>query len=99
MARLKTENEQVETGEQNVASVDETAVQGVKDNNTDKKAETSKGNTTDVKAIPAYADKLLKCMPQYKELYVGAHGSMFVKDTKPELLDGAILYKNPYYKQ
>lgn len=49
-----------------------------------------------VEDIPAHIDHILSLFPDYDELYVDAKGGVYPKDTKPELVGDAILYKNKY---
>lgn len=48
-------------------------------------------------AIPAEVDRLLQIYPSYPELYIGSKGEVYTADTKPNIIGGAILYKNPYF--
>lgn len=44
-------------------------------------------------------DAVLKKFSQYDELYVDALGGVYTKDSQPTLVEGAILYQNPYYNK
>jgi len=44
-------------------------------------------------------DAVLKKFPQYDELYVDAVGGVYTKDSQLSLVEGAILYQNPYYNK
>lgn len=43
--------------------------------------------------------RVLKSFPNYEKLYVNKQGGVFAPDTKPTLVGGAILYKNPFYNK
>lgn len=49
--------------------------------------------------IPEYVQKILASYPNYPCLYVDAKGGVYPQHTQPNLVSGAILYQNPYYKQ
>lgn len=49
--------------------------------------------------IPEYVQKILASYPNYPCLYIDAKGGVYPKHTQPNLISGAILYQNPYYKQ
>ena len=48
--------------------------------------------------LPECVNKLLKCYPDYSELYIDSKGGVYPKGTQPNLVNDAILYQNPYYK-
>lgn len=52
-----------------------------------------------VSTIPDFADKLLKEYSNYSELYIDNKGGVFPSGTQHNLIEKAILYRNPYYKQ
>lgn len=54
--------------------------------------------TEEVVEIPGYADALLKAYHNYAELYIDSKEGTYTKDTQPQFVEKAILYKNPYYK-
>ncbi len=60
-----------------------------------KKAETKE--TTP--AIPEYADRILKRLTSYPELYIDPQGGTFTVDSPPAFRSTATLHKNPYYKR
>ncbi len=49
--------------------------------------------------IPEYVQKILASYPNYPCLYIDTKGGVYPKHTQPNLVSGAILYQNPYYKQ
>lgn len=49
--------------------------------------------------IPANVKKVLACYPGYKELYVDRFGGVFPKGVQQNLVEGAILYQNPYFNK
>lgn len=111
MARKKTDkenNEQnVDTGtqtvEQQLADTKEVETQTPQEadkveNSTPDKTDKDDAAQTQKKEIPAVVDKLLKAYKNYKRLYIDSKGSVYSEGTKPNLMGGAILYQNPYYK-
>ena len=47
----------------------------------------------------SYTLDILKRFPDYESLYIDSRGGIFTTDTPPNMRDGAVLYKNPYYKK
>lgn len=111
MARKKTDKENteqnVDTGTQAVEQqpTDNQEVEAQTPQETDKvesptpdKTDKDDAAQTQKKEIPAAVDKLLKVYKNYKRLYIDSKGSVYAEGTKPNLMGGAILYQNPYYK-
>ncbi len=60
-----------------------------------KKAETKET----AQAIPEYADRILKRLTNYPELYIDPQGGTFTVDSPPAFHSTATRYTNPYFKQ
>ncbi|MCD8253822.1 MAG: hypothetical protein LUD40_18345 [Phocaeicola dorei] len=45
-----------------------------------------------------FVTQILRVYPTYESLYVDRHGGVYTPDTAALLRQGAILYKNPFYK-
>ena len=60
-----------------------------------KKAETKES----AQAIPEYADRILKRLTSYSELYIDPQGGTFTVDSPLAFHRTATLYSNPYYKR
>lgn len=51
-----------------------------------------------VENIPANVDKLMKLYPQYESFYVTTTGFVHPTNAPEYLVNGAVLYKNKYFK-
>lgn len=112
MAKRKSENlvenvteealqETTEQIEQNEASEDvlqESLEQTEEPNTSEQKSTSKKSSKKNTVEIPDNVDKLLKLYPSYESLYVDDKGGVYPVDAQPNLVVGAILYQNPYYK-
>ncbi len=49
--------------------------------------------------IPDYADRILRTLTSYPELYIDQHGGTFTVDSPPAFHSTATRYTNPYFKQ
>lgn len=58
-----------------------------------------KGAKSKAPEVSEAVDAVLKKFPQYDELYIDAVGGVYTKDSQPSLVEGAILYQNPYYNK
>lgn len=99
----KVGGENGETAGDGVEAPAEPTIQNTEESAKEEKADEKKGETKEKavqgKDIPANVDKILKCFPNEKELYVDARGGVFVPGTKLSEKESAILYRNPYFKQ
>ena len=48
--------------------------------------------------IPDFADRILRTLTGYTELYIDPQGGTFTVDSPPALRTGATRYTNPYHK-
>ena len=72
---------------------EETPVNGAEEN------VAGEGVQTKTPEVSEAVDAILKKFSQYDELYVDAVGGVYTKDSQPTLVEGAILYQNPYYNK
>lgn len=63
-------------------------------------AASEKRETKPMAAQPdSFTLDVLKSFPTNESLYVDKHGGAFTADTPKSIRGGAVLYKNPFYKQ
>lgn len=97
----ETPSENMEISTEQVEEVAETPAEQSADE--DKAKSTKKKAKKDDNTIAQEPDedikKVLKSFPAYEYLYVNKQGGVFSPDTKPALVGGAILYKNPFYNK
>lgn len=99
MARAKTtQTTSDETKELEVVNVEQ-AVSEEKEKEQENTKDPAENEEKSAKEIPDYADKILKLYPNYKKLWIDAHGGIYTSECKNVSKDKAVLYENPYFKQ
>ncbi len=97
----ETPSENMEISTEQVEEVAETLAEQSADE--DKTKSTKKKAKKDDSIIAQEPDddikRVLKSFPTYEYLYVNKQGGVFAPDTKPTLVGGAILYKNPFFNK
>ena len=92
-----TLSENVDESTEQVEEVAELPLEKVAEEAPKKKAK--KANSKDAQEPDEDVKRVLKSFPTYEYLYVNKQGGVFAPDTKPTLVGGAILYKNPFYNK